>query len=44
MATIIGEVALITPIGIYNVDFIVPTPKVPTLARSKGDALTIGRP
>ena len=44
MAAIIGEVLLITTIGIHHVDFIVPAPKVPTLARSKDDALTVGRP
>ena len=42
MAPVIGEVTLIPPIGVHHVDFIVPAPKVPTLARSKGDALTVG--
>ena len=44
MAAIIGEVPKITPIGIYHVDFIVSTPKVSTLARSKGNAFTVGGP
>ena len=44
MAAIIGEVSLITTIGIHHIDFIVSTPKVSTLARSKGNAFTVGRP
>ena len=44
MAAIIGEVLLITAIGIHHVDFIVSIPKVSTLASSKGNAFTVGGP
>ena len=40
MAAVIGEVVLIPPIGIYHIDFIVPTRPVPTLPRSKGNPFT----
>ena len=44
MAAIIGEISLITSIGINHVDFIVSLPKLSTFARSKGNAFTVGGP